>query len=41
MQFLGVDMKIHEKDQSESHVRFQKEERGKLYESVLRAVNIN
>ena len=30
----GADMKIHEKDQAESHVRRLKEERGKLHEVV-------
>ena len=41
MQFLGVDMKIHEKDQYESHVRLLKEDRGKLHEAVLRGVSID
>ena len=37
----SADIKIHEKDQAESHVRLLKEERGKLHEAVLRGVSIN
>ena len=37
----SVDMKIHEKDRAESHVRLLKEEREQLHEAVLRGVSIN